>query len=146
LRARQYALLSGLWRYFFSKPQVQLLVVGLDFAGKTVSAAARRRRERRLTGRAPQTLMESVKRQFSSGTTTPLPKVPPTVGLNGALLAASRLWGFGRDSRAASPAQLSRMRARARGRSGPLRDARGARGALGLGWASLAPRHLGQVL
>jgi hypothetical protein len=40
----QFSLLAGLFRYFFSKTEVHILILGLDHAGKTVSfrsAAAR---------------------------------------------------------------------------------------------------------
>lgn len=32
-----FSLLSGLWQYMFAKPQFQVLLLGLDNAGKTVS-------------------------------------------------------------------------------------------------------------
>jgi hypothetical protein len=38
LRA-QFSLISGLWQYWFSRPEVHVLIIGLDNAGKTVRIA-----------------------------------------------------------------------------------------------------------
>ena len=32
-----FSLMVGFWRYLFRKQQFQVLIVGLDYAGKTVS-------------------------------------------------------------------------------------------------------------
>jgi len=58
-----FSLFSGFWNYLFSKPNVHVLIIGLDHAGKT-------------------TILERIKTRL--GTTPGLPpeKIPPTVGMN----------------------------------------------------------------
>jgi len=64
-----YALLSGLWKCLFTKVQYQVLILGLDEAGKT-------------------TLLEQIKNLYSGLPNksrlshSRLSKIPPTVGLN----------------------------------------------------------------
>lgn len=59
-----YTLLSGLWRYIFQKNEYNILIVGLDNAGKT-------------------TLLEQIKRKYSSDYQgIPFEKITSTVGLN----------------------------------------------------------------
>jgi ADP-ribosylation factor related protein 1 len=31
----QFSLISGFWKFFFSKPNINVLIIGLDHAGKT---------------------------------------------------------------------------------------------------------------
>ncbi|KAF0752974.1 hypothetical protein AaE_005852 [Aphanomyces astaci] len=57
------SLFWGLWQYLFSKAEVHLLIIGLDYAGKT-------------------TLLEQLKTMFGKKAGIPLDKIPPTVGLN----------------------------------------------------------------
>ncbi|OQS04540.1 ADP-ribosylation factor-related protein [Thraustotheca clavata] len=58
-----FSLLVGLWDYLFSKAEVHVLIIGLDYAGKT-------------------TLLEQLKSHFGKKPGIPLEKIPPTVGLN----------------------------------------------------------------
>eukprot|EP00164_Ancoracysta_twista_P016864 GFYU01028489.1.p1 GENE.GFYU01028489.1~~GFYU01028489.1.p1 ORF type:complete len:193 (-),score=9.13 GFYU01028489.1:315-893(-) len=58
-----FGLLAGLWKYFFQKEEHQVLIVGLDAAGKT-------------------TLLEQLKSIFTKVPPMPFDKIPPTVGLN----------------------------------------------------------------
>jgi ADP-ribosylation factor related protein 1 len=63
-RGAMFSLLSGFFKWLFEKKEIQILIVGLDHAGKT-------------------TLLEQMKGQFQkSAHTIPLDKIPPTVGLN----------------------------------------------------------------
>lgn len=58
-----FSLISGFWQYYFSKPTLHVLLIGLDHAGKT-------------------TLLESIKTKFSRIHGLPPEKIPPTVGMN----------------------------------------------------------------
>lgn len=59
-----FTLLSGLWRYMFQKDEFNILIVGLDNAGKT-------------------TFLEQIKRKYSSNYRgIPFEKITSTVGLN----------------------------------------------------------------
>nr|QXF29029.1 Arfrp1 [Vischeria sp. CAUP Q 202] len=58
-----FSLLAGLLRYFFSKTEVHVLILGLDHAGKT-------------------TLLEQSKGIFRKISGIPPEKITPTVGLN----------------------------------------------------------------
>ena len=58
-----FSLLSGFWHYFFSKPNLHVLIIGLDHAGKT-------------------TILEAVKTKFGKMHGIPPEKIPPTVGMN----------------------------------------------------------------
>ncbi|RYY86087.1 hypothetical protein EON63_06340 [archaeon] len=58
----QFSLLSGFWEYIFSKPKLNVLMIGLDHAGKT-------------------TLLERIK-AFYHIPAIPLDKIPPTIGMN----------------------------------------------------------------
>lgn len=58
-----FSLLSGFWQYFFTKPNVHILIIGLDNAGKT-------------------TILEKVKSKFSKSPGLPPDRIPPTVGMN----------------------------------------------------------------
>ena len=75
-----FTLLQGLWEYLFKPTQYQVLLVGLDNAGKS-------------------TLLEQLKRLYGSGPVTPLEKIPPTVGLNIGHLSFERaqllVWDLG---------------------------------------------------
>lgn len=51
----------------FSKTELHVLIIGLDYAGKT-------------------TLLEQLKTMFGKKPGIPLDKIPPTVGLNSTLL------------------------------------------------------------
>jgi ADP-ribosylation factor related protein 1 len=57
------SLISGFWDYFFRKPNIKVLIIGLDHAGKT-------------------TLLEKMKSQFGKLHSLPLEKIAPTVGMN----------------------------------------------------------------
>ena len=58
-----FGLFYGFIQWLFSKTEVQILIIGLDYAGKT-------------------TLLEQMKGLYSSTAGIPLDKIPPTVGLN----------------------------------------------------------------
>eukprot|EP00270_Netrium_digitus_P021901 TRINITY_DN9630_c0_g1_i1.p1 TRINITY_DN9630_c0_g1~~TRINITY_DN9630_c0_g1_i1.p1 ORF type:complete len:204 (+),score=52.14 TRINITY_DN9630_c0_g1_i1:462-1073(+) len=58
-----FSLLFGLWRYFFSKAEYHILILGIDKAGKT-------------------TLLEKVKTIYSDYEGLPPDRIVPTVGLN----------------------------------------------------------------
>ncbi|CAI5949636.1 unnamed protein product [Closterium sp. NIES-64] len=58
-----FSLLLGLWRYFFSKAEYHILILGIDKAGKT-------------------TLLERVKGLYTDYEGIPPDRVVPTVGLN----------------------------------------------------------------
>uniref|UniRef100_A0A7S2WHH1 Uncharacterized protein n=1 Tax=Mucochytrium quahogii TaxID=96639 RepID=A0A7S2WHH1_9STRA len=59
-----FSLLSGFFKWLFSKTEIQILIIGLDHAGKT-------------------TLLEQMKGIFQKAANQiPLDKIPPTVGLN----------------------------------------------------------------
>lgn len=57
------SLISGFWEYFFTKPNVKVLIIGLDHAGKT-------------------TLLEKIKSKIGKLHSLPIDKIPPTVGMN----------------------------------------------------------------
>lgn len=58
-----FSLISGFWQCFFAKPKVNVLIIGLDHAGKT-------------------TLLEKVKSKFGNIPSIPAEKIPPTIGMN----------------------------------------------------------------
>jgi ADP-ribosylation factor related protein 1 len=58
-----FSLLAGFWEYFFSKPHLHVLLIGLDHAGKT-------------------TILERMKSRYGNGPGIPPEKIPPTVGMN----------------------------------------------------------------
>jgi ADP-ribosylation factor related protein 1 len=60
--------LAGFWQYLFTTPQLQLLIIGLDYAGKT-------------------TLLEKLKGKFGHMPAIPPEKIPPTIGMNLARLS-----------------------------------------------------------
>ncbi|EQC32021.1 hypothetical protein SDRG_10220 [Saprolegnia diclina VS20] len=79
-----FSLLLGFWNYLFSKAEVHILIIGLDYAGKT-------------------TLLEQLKGRFGKKPGIPLDKIPPTVGLNIAKVDISRtnviFWDLGGQER-----------------------------------------------
>jgi len=58
-----FSLLSGLWQYLFAKQTVNILIVGLDNAGKT-------------------TLLERLKTIYLSANMAGPDAIPPTIGMN----------------------------------------------------------------
>jgi ADP-ribosylation factor related protein 1 len=58
-----FSLLAGFWEYFFTKPHLHVLLIGLDHAGKT-------------------TILEKMKELYGHGPIIPPEKIPPTVGMN----------------------------------------------------------------
>ncbi|OQR92288.1 ADP-ribosylation factor-related protein [Achlya hypogyna] len=79
-----FSLLMGFWNYLFSKAEVHILIIGLDYAGKT-------------------TLLEQLKSRFGKKPGIPLDKIPPTVGLNIAKVDIKRtnviFWDLGGQER-----------------------------------------------
>ncbi|CAK4200616.1 unnamed protein product [Aphanomyces euteiches] len=79
-----FSLLWGFWQYLFTKAEVHLLIIGLDYAGKT-------------------TLLEQLKTMFGKKAGIPLDKIPPTVGLNIAKVDIARtnviFWDLGGQER-----------------------------------------------
>lgn len=59
----QFSLISGFLQYLFAKPKVNVLLIGLDHAGKT-------------------TLLERIKTQFGNMPGIPPEKIPSTIGMN----------------------------------------------------------------
>lgn len=59
----QFSLLSGLIEYLFTKPRLNFLLIGLDYAGKT-------------------TLLEKLKTLYGKVPGIPPDKIPPTIGMN----------------------------------------------------------------
>eukprot|EP01035_Chromulina_nebulosa_P024542 gene24542-31962_t len=78
---RQFSLISGFWRYCFTKPNVHVLIIGLDYAGKT-------------------TTLEKIKGKFGNNL-HPIPpeRIPPTIGMNLAKITYSGtqvvIWDLG---------------------------------------------------
>ena len=69
-----FSLISGLIKYFFSKTEIRILILGLDYAGKT-------------------TLLErtkSVYRKNKNAVIIPPEKITPTIGLNISTVEISR--------------------------------------------------------
>jgi len=58
-----FSLISGFLQYLFAKPKLHVLVIGLDYAGKT-------------------TLLEKIKGSFGNLPAIPPEKIPPTIGMN----------------------------------------------------------------
>lgn len=75
-----FSLFMGFWKYIFRKQQFQVLIVGLDYAGKTV-------------------VLEQIKGIFSGLEPLPPNQIPPTVGLNIARCVIDRInlvfWDLG---------------------------------------------------
>jgi len=90
-----FSLIGGLLKWLCSKQELNMLIVGLDHAGKTVRVASTLNNEhaRALhTQSRPtlltvfvwrQTLLEQMKGMYNKSGTIPLDKIPPTIGLNG---------------------------------------------------------------
>ncbi|CAM9277281.1 unnamed protein product, partial [Ectocarpus fasciculatus] len=58
-----FSLIQGFWNYFFASVRVNILIIGVDNAGKT-------------------TLLERIKTQFGASHGLPPNKIPPTIGMN----------------------------------------------------------------
>jgi ADP-ribosylation factor related protein 1 len=58
-----FSLLFGFWKMLFERPNLHVLIIGLDHAGKT-------------------TILEKIKSKFSNGPSLPPERIPPTVGMN----------------------------------------------------------------
>jgi ADP-ribosylation factor related protein 1 len=63
-----FSLLSGLIEYLFTKPRLNILLIGLDYAGKT-------------------TLLENLKTSYGKVPGIPPDKIPATIGMNLARLS-----------------------------------------------------------
>ena len=90
-----FSLIMGFWKLLFKKSEYQVLIVGIDYAGKTVRACplSAPAAERALTrgsvvgfcARVPpsaQSVLEQIKSIFNGLEPLPPGKIPPTVGLN----------------------------------------------------------------
>jgi ADP-ribosylation factor related protein 1 len=60
-----FSLVYGLWEYLFKVQNLHVLIIGLDYAGKS-------------------SLLERIKSQLGprSAHTIPMDKIPPTIGMN----------------------------------------------------------------
>ena len=58
-----FSLFAGFWNYYFSRPSIHILLIGLDHAGKT-------------------TILEAMKTKFGKSHGLPPEKIPPTIGMN----------------------------------------------------------------
>ena len=58
-----FSLIAGFWKLLFDRPNLHVLIIGLDHAGKT-------------------TILEKIKAQFSNTPSLPPERIPPTVGMN----------------------------------------------------------------
>jgi len=58
-----FSLIHGFWEWMFRRDRFQVLLVGLDNAGKT-------------------TFLEQIKLKYDGGSVVPFDKIPPTVGQN----------------------------------------------------------------
>ena len=58
-----FSLIAGFWQLLFDRPNLHVLIIGLDHAGKT-------------------TILEKIKAQFSHTPSLPPERIPPTVGMN----------------------------------------------------------------
>ena len=58
-----FSLISGFWQYLFTRPNLHVLIIGLDHAGKT-------------------TILERIKSRYGSTPGLPPEKIAPTIGMN----------------------------------------------------------------
>lgn len=58
-----FSLIAGFWQWIFAKPNLHVLIIGLDHAGKT-------------------TILEKIKGKFGNQHSLPPDRIPPTVGMN----------------------------------------------------------------
>eukprot|EP01038_Epipyxis_sp_PR26KG_P013348 gene13348-17904_t len=58
-----FSLISGFWKYLFTKPNINILIIGLDNAGKT-------------------SILEKIKSKLGNVNGLPMEKIPPTIGMN----------------------------------------------------------------
>ena len=60
-----FSLLIGLWEYLFKTPSLHILIIGLDYAGKS-------------------SILERIKAQYGPKTAhvIPMDRIPPTIGMN----------------------------------------------------------------
>ena len=75
-----FSLISGYWKICFEKPNVHILIIGLDHAGKT-------------------TILEKIKGKYTNSPSLSPDRIPPTVGMNlaRAVLKGSKVifWDLG---------------------------------------------------
>ena len=75
-----FSLLQGFWHYFFDKPTLHILVIGLDHAGKS-------------------SLLERIKTMYNTTPGLAMEKITPTIGMNLAKLthlgAQVVIWDLG---------------------------------------------------
>ena len=75
-----FSLLQGFWHYFFDKPNLHVLVIGLDHAGKS-------------------SLLERIKTMYNTTPGLAMEKITPTIGMNLAKLnhlgAQVIIWDLG---------------------------------------------------
>ena len=84
-----FSLMYGFWQLLFRKSEWHILILGLDYAGKTVRAHARHTPHASLSHTpirnacvVSQSVLERLKAIFSGVEPLPPGRIPPTVGLN----------------------------------------------------------------
>lgn len=78
----QFSLIGGFFDWLCSKPDVNILIVGLDNAGKTVRGPPPPPFPLAPDCVCVQTMLEQIKGIYTKATAIPPSRIPPTVGMN----------------------------------------------------------------